>query len=628
VSCHGSSDGAATVSPVGGVSPYTYNWSNGQTTATATGLAAGSYTVTTTDDNGCSATASVTVTQPSTVTATISSTQNVLCNGQMTGQATILAIGGTQGFSYIWSVNGFTGPIATGLAAGNYTVTVYDANNCLDTVNFSIDQPQEPFEITASVISNYNGEDISCFGASDGQAEAIANGGVGPYSFSWSNGLSGVGVNNLSAGIYTVSGTDANGCSDVDSVNLFNPAELLTSIGIVSDVSCYGYQNGVLFVSVFGGTGSYNYLWSNGSVIDTASSLSAGSYTVTVTDQNGCEVVSGNVILNQPDSIQIVAILDTATCGLSNGAVDVTVSGGTSPYYFNWSNGSTSEDIIALNSGIYSLTVTDNKNCQGTFQAEIIQNNRPINIEAFIINNICYQQNTGSIALIVDNATYPLSYNWSNGASSQGINNLSNGIYQVTVTSSDGCTASQTFNIQNNDVVLSLDLESPLYGNGYNVSDFGASDGAVISNVNGGVPAYTYNWSNGSNDANLSTVAAGEYTLTVTDNNGCVVIETITLLSPGPSDPIMPEGISPNTDGKNEIFVIRNIEYFSDNTLYIFNRWGEELLALNGYNNTTVKWEGLNKNGNELPEGTYFAILVYAKNGSDKILKGHVDIRR
>ena len=546
----------------------------------------------------------------------------------MTGQATVLATGGTQGYSYVWSVNGFTGPIATGLAAGNYTVTVFDANNCSDTVNFSLDQPQEPFEISASVISNYNGEDISCFGASDGQAGVIASGGVGPYNFTWSNGLSGATVNNLTAGSYTVSGTDSNGCMVVDSVSLFNPDELITSIGIVNELNCFGNQNGVLFVSVFGGTGGYNYLWSNGSVIDTASGLSAGSYTVTVSDQNGCEVISGNVILNQPDSILITSVLDTATCALANGSIDITVSGGTSPYVYNWSNGVTSEDIVDLNSGMYSLTLTDRNSCQSTYQAEIIQNNRPINIEAFIINSICYQENTGNIALIIDNATYPLIYSWSNGSTSQGINNLSNGIYQVTVTGSDGCTASQTFEIQNNEVALSLNLESPIYGNGYNVSDIGASDGSIFSIVAGGVQDYTYNWSNGSNNENLTAVAAGQYTLTVTDNNGCVVIETITLSSPGPSDPIMPEGISPNTDGKNEIFIIKNIEYFPENTLYIYNRWGEELLALSGYDNTTVKWEGLNKNGNELPEGTYFAILVYVKNGSDEILKGHVDIRR
>ena len=208
------------------------------------------------------------------------------------------------------------------------------------------------------------------------------------------------------------------------------------------------------------------------------------------------------------------------------------------------------------------------------------------------------------------------------------IDGLAEGTYFVTVTDNSGCTASTSYNIQILEDELSLTLTSPLYANGFNVSTHAAADAAIDAIVNGGVSNYSYNWSNGSQTEDLAGVPAGAYTLTVTDDNGCQISAGITLTEPEAGLPEMPEGISPNADGKNDVFVIRNIEFYPENSIYIYNRWGEELISYEAYNNSSISWTGLNKKGDELPEGTYFVVAIITVKGEELVLKGHVDIRR
>ena len=209
VSCNGGTNGSASVTPSGGTPGYTYSWSpSGGTAATATGLAAGSYTVTVTDANGCTATRNYLLTQPSAISTATGSQTNVSCNGGTNGSASVSPSGGTPGYTYSWSPSGGTAATATGLAAGSYTVTVTDANGCTATRNYFLTQP--------SVISTATGSqtNVSCNGGTNGSASVTASGGTPGYSYSWSpSGGTAATATGLAAGSYTVTVTDANGCT-------------------------------------------------------------------------------------------------------------------------------------------------------------------------------------------------------------------------------------------------------------------------------------------------------------------------------------------------------------------------------------------------------------------------------
>jgi len=356
VSCNGDNTGSASASATGGIGPYTYAWSNGATTASNTGLMAGTYTVTVTDASGCTDTEIVTITEPTALVASVGSSTNVLCNSGSNGSATATASGGTAAYTFLWS-NGSSTATVTGLSAGTYTVTVTDANGCTDTDIVTI---SEPAALVANVTSSNN---ASCNGSNDGAATASAAGGTAPYSFSWSNGASTAGATGLIAGSYTVTVTDANGCTDTDVVNITEPAILVASISGNVNVSCNGGANGSLTASATGGTTAYTYLWSDGSTAATASGLSAGTYTVTITDANGCSDTE-SAIVTEPTLLLLSTSAVNVTCnGGLDGAIDLTVSGGTTSYTFSWSSGAVTEDINSIAAGTYTVTVTDANGC-------------------------------------------------------------------------------------------------------------------------------------------------------------------------------------------------------------------------------------------------------------------------
>ncbi|MBA4318308.1 MAG: hypothetical protein C0412_07900, partial [Flavobacterium sp.] len=226
ISCNGGSNGSATVVASGGISPYTYSWSpSGGTSATASGLSTGNYTVTITDNIGCQATRNFTITEPSAIIATASAQTNIACNGGATGSATVSATGGTPGYTYLWS-NGATTATVTGIAAGTYTVTVTDANGCTATRNFTITQP--------SAISTATGSqtNVSCNGGTNGSASVSPSGGTAGYTYSWSpSGGTAATATGLAAGSYTVTVTDANGCTATRNFTLTQPSAISTATG-------------------------------------------------------------------------------------------------------------------------------------------------------------------------------------------------------------------------------------------------------------------------------------------------------------------------------------------------------------------------------------------------------------
>ena len=262
VSCNGSSDGSLTASSSGGTMPYTYLWSNGATTASNTGLAAGTYTVTITDANGCTATDDDMVTEPVALSASVTVDNNVSCNGLSDGALTASGSGGTMPYTYLWSTGATTASI-TSISGGTYTVTITDANGCVATDD---DTVMEPAFLFANVVVDTN---VSCNGFSDGGLTASAIGGTMPYTYVWSTGATTAGITGLIAGTYTATITDANGCTDVDVGTITEPVVLAASVAVDNNVSCNGLNDGSLTASATGGTMTYTYAWSNGSTTAT-----------------------------------------------------------------------------------------------------------------------------------------------------------------------------------------------------------------------------------------------------------------------------------------------------------------------------------------------------------------------
>ncbi|MBI2271082.1 MAG: PKD domain-containing protein [Bacteroidetes bacterium] len=513
--CSGASNGLAAVSISGGTSPYTYLWSNGQTTSSATGLSAGSYSVTTTDFNGCTSTSTVTISLFPSISSSASQT-NVSCFGGSNGSATVIPSGGTTPFSYQWN-NGQTTTSITNLAASNYSVTTTDANGCTATSSVSITQPSA---LTATA-SNSN---VSCFGGSNGTASVSASGGTPGYTYLWSSGQTASSANGLTAGNYSVTVTDTNGCAATSSTTIGQPLTALVSTTSQNNVSCFGGTNGSAFVTASGGTPGYAYLWNSGQTTTSASGLSAGNYSVTVTDVNGC-IATVTVTITQPSVLSSAAMQTNVCSGASNGTAAVTASGGTSPYTYLWSNGQTTSSVSGLSAGSYSVTTTDDKGCT-TLATVIISLFPSISSSATQTNVSCLGGNNGSATVIPSGGTSPFSYLWSSGQTTSTASGFSAGNYSVTITDANGCTAISSVTITQPSTALASGTSQG------NVSCFGGSNGTASVSASGGTPGYTYLWSNGQTTSTASGLQAGTYSVTTTDANGCTSVASLTIIQP------------------------------------------------------------------------------------------------
>ena len=441
VACNGGSNGTATVVPSGGVAPYTYSWSPvGGTSATATGLSAGSYTVTVTDNLGCQTTRTFTVTQPS---AIVSSTviTNIACNGASNGSIDLTVSGGVPPYTYNWG-GGITTEDRTGLAAGTYTVIITDANGCTKTVNSTVTQPASAVSGT-TVVTN-----VACNGASNGSINLTPAGGTAPYTFNWGGGITTEDRTGLAAGTYTVIITDANGCTATVNATVTQPASAVSGTTVVTNVACNGASNGSINLTPAGGTAPYTFNWGGGITTEDRTGLAAGTYTVTITDANGCTATVNATVTQPASAVSGTTVVTNVACnGASNGSINLTPAGGTAPYTFNWGGGITTEDRTGLAAGTYTVTITDANGCTATVNATVTQ---PTALSATTsqTNVSCNGGSTGTATITVTGGTAPYVYSWSpSGGTAATASGLAAGTYTVTVTDAKGCTLSRTFTI-------------------------------------------------------------------------------------------------------------------------------------------------------------------------------------
>jgi len=529
-SCNGLNDGSATVTANGGTAPYTYLWNDplNTTTPTVSGLTAGNYQVTVSDQNGCTlVNAAATIGEPDLLIATATLVQNVSCFNGSDGAALASATGGTLPYTYQWDnpLNTTTAAL-NNLTAANYKVTISDANGCSDTASVIISQPTV---LLATISAN---SDASCNGLSDGSATVGVSGGTSPYTYLWNDpaNSSTATVNNLAAGTYSVTVTDNQGCTDVRSVGIGEPAVLASVLAGQTNVSCNGLNDGEAFVSASGGTLPYTYLWNDpaNTTADTVRNLTAGTYTVTISDSNACNTTT-NVSISEPAQL-IVDIVDStdASCfGFSDGRARASISGGSSPYFIQWSDGpaTTVDSARNLAAGTYFISVTDAQACFAVDSVVIGQPDSLIVTVNSSANLSCFNAGDGSASIQIQGGSAPYSILWDDPSNStnDSIFNLSARRYRVIVTDQNSCTDTASILITE---PQPLSLNTNLIDS---VSCFGLADGRISAAGNGGTLPYTYQWSDASNASSdtVSNLPAGLYYVILTDNNGCTITDSV-----------------------------------------------------------------------------------------------------
>lgn len=505
VSCYGGSDGEATVVLSG---TYTYYWSNGQDTQTATDLSAGEYSVTVTNTDGCEGTSTIEV----------ESAPIIAISGQVThvddetkGAIDITVSGGTGStYSYLWSNDDTTEDISE-LETGVYTVTVTDSISCTNDKSFTVNDIS--CTLTTSITDS---SDITCYGFMDGTAEVTASGGTAPYQYSWSNGETTTKITGLDAGDYSVTVTDNDGCLSIADVSISEPDSIKVK-STLSHLSCYNDLSGSISLIITGGIVPYATSWSNGETTETITSLDAGTYKVTIIDNNACSVID-SFTLTEPDSLVLEYIVTDASEG-SNGAIDLTVSGGTTPYEFNWSNDESTEDITSLAAGIYFVQVSDANNCTAADTMAVKDPDCTLDILITYTMVTCYGSQDGTATAIPQNGDAPFLYNWSNVQTNQAITDLGAGKYKVTVSDNAGCSGNDSIQITEPDSIH-------VTFNTTMASAAGNSDGSIDATITGGTEPYSCLWSNSETSTSIANLTKGVYILTVTDDNSCVYIDS------------------------------------------------------------------------------------------------------
>jgi len=524
VSCNNGNNGSLSTSASAGQAPYAYLWSNGATTATATGLSPGLYTVTITDANGCSSSDTISLANPPPMTLSGPVVQNVQCNGLSTGSISMTASGGTAPVTYVWYGGSSTGSLLSGIPAGTFTLTVTDNNGCTVSGAATVTQPP-------AISANFSSTNVSCNGANNGTAAANVVGGVAPLNYSWNTTpiQSTALISGLDGGTYACLVTDANGCTVTGSVTVVEPSAITTNLTVNQPV-CGSNGLGSAGVNPSGGVAPIAINWQPlGAASATVGNLPAGNYSVTLTDANGCTAQSAfQINLFVPMSLQLVA--DSVTCnGLTNGSVQGVISGGVPALQYAWSPGGSSQNsLTGVGAGVYTLVVTDANGCTVSASTTVYQP-AALGLTLNVTQPFCGSNGLGSASAVVNGGTAPLSYNWQPaGGSGSVANNLPAGNYSLTVTDANACTIRDTFDVDLF-IALSMQLTSD------SVSCFGFTDGSVLSTVTGGVPPLVYSWSPGGSSSSLLTgLQAGTYTLLVTDANNCTETATAQVHEPDP----------------------------------------------------------------------------------------------
>ena len=544
ITCNGASDGIITVTATGGTGTLTYTLDPGaisNTTGSFSNLGPDTYTVSVDDENNCPAatTTPITINEPDAISIDDENVTDISCTGADDGTVSVSVSGGNPPYSYTLQPSGTVNSTGTfsGLAAGDYTIEVTDASSCGPVVSGTL-TVSEPDPIS---ISNFSSQDISCNGADDGQISVTATGGTAPLSYTLNPG----GVtqptgdfNNLSGGSYTVTVDDANACPSADTgpIEIIDPAPVTITDQAKTDISCNGAGDGTITITASGGTGTLSYTLNPGAVSNTTGTfngLDAGSYTVSVEDENGCSTTTAapiDIIEPAPISVSVdgSSNLNLNCAGDSNGSIDITITGGTAPLIFEWTgpSGFTSsdEDISGLAAGTYTLNITDANSCALNTPLEVdITEPSPLSLSLTKTDVTCAGDANGSITVTASGGTPDYEYS-RNGITYQTGNQftgLAENDYTIFVRDANGCISTENISIvEPDELIVASEIRID------NNQCYGDSLGEIrILDVTGGTEPYEYSINNGvdfSSDPIFQNLPAGSYQTVVRDSNGCI----------------------------------------------------------------------------------------------------------
>lgn len=477
-----------------------------------------SNTATTVDFLGNSCNITVENILPLSITETVT---NPSCVGNTDGAIDLTVSGGVEEYTYAWSTTA-TSQDLTDLVAGSYTVTVTDCRGETAEKTITVADPT-PITATATITP------VTGAG-NDGAIDITPNGGTPNYTYLWSTTSTNQDISGLSVGDYTVTITDANGCTGVETFTVGNACNPITVTVNESDVVCAGQNNGSATANASGGVGNYTYTWSNSLPTgQTVSNLAPGTYFVTATDDDGCTgstsftIEDGDVV-----GVNVVSTTNLTCFNVNTGSITIAGTGGSGSYTATWMPGNmTGLTISNLAAGIYTPVITDtNTGCTATGSPITLTQPTDITIGSTVTNVSCNGENDGAISLNISGGTGGYTVSWSNGLTGQVINNLTAGTYIPTVTDANNCVkVGAAITVGQPAPITSIPTIT-------NASCFGECDGAISINVGGGTPGYSVVWSTGVTGTSISGLCAGNYSVTIEDDNGCVFTDTYAVTQP------------------------------------------------------------------------------------------------
>jgi gliding motility-associated-like protein len=614
ITCFNAANGEIKITLTGGTLNYKIAWTkNGLPyafTEDVANLSPGTYVVTVSDANNCGPkTATFTITEPPILAVNLVNKTNILCSGQSTGAIDVNVVGGTLPYTFAWSgPNGFSSSNQnlTTLFSGTYNLIVTDDSGCVKNLSVILTQNPE-IKITATTTP------ILCYGDNNASINLAVTGGVAPYSIAWSNLGSGSFQNNLSAGDYIITVTDALNCTKTATVNI-PEAPIFTVNPVVKNISCFGSKNGSITLNFVGGIAPVTLTWNDGAVTGTTrNNLGPGSYAVTIVDSKPCTIIRKFTIL-EPQVLALSANTTNAfDCNDSNsGAINLLVSGGSGPFTYAWSNGATTKDLVNIPAGNYLVTVTDVNGCSKQAQYSI---NKTPPIATNVVTKTDFNCDTRYVnktfVADVSGGVPPYQLVWSSGTVS-GVNNeimntSQNGTVILTATDAVGCKSNYTFTV----AIPTLGFPSFNVGS-YRYSTFGMysiNDPIQFTNTaTGNFISVAWDFGDGTFSTELNPVHTfinpKDYvvTQTVTYPFGCVYVEKLTLTVGKGYVLVVPTAFTPNNDTLNDTFrpvtkALKNVR------LDVYDTWGSMIYS--EFGDVLRGWDGKIK-GINAENGNYY----------------------
>ena len=525
--CSGSANGAISVSPQGGTGPFLFSADSGlsyQAGNIFSALSAGNYNLIIQDANGCLTDSVVTINEPLPLNYQVASA--VATCGSSNGTITLNATGGNGGYQYSIN-NGITFQSAGtfgGLIPAGYPVVVTDMNGCLDSGLVNVADAPSP------VLSIVSVNDATCNGYADGVVAVVSQSGTLPIQYNINGGLWQQSGNfaNLSSGNYSVIVQDSYGCADTVTALIAEPLAIMLQTSTIP-VICNGQSNGQTSVTVTGGTLPYSYQWSGGATTSAMTNLSAGTYSVIITDSHNC-TSSASAVVTEPTALQMTLATTPVTCfGYSNGIINTTASGGTGNLQFSIDTGTTYQNSTVFTSlpfGNYSVQVADANGCTLSVPVNMTQPSA-VTLTSNTVDVKCFGGNDGSLTANANGGTAPYQFVINNGNPQGGatFNNLTAGNYIISVADSKGCLKTISDSVGQPNALNAV-------ASGQNVLCNGQSNGAVNVIITGGVQPYLYQWTGGYTTSLVNNLPQGNYQVTVTDFNGCTIQSSASITQP------------------------------------------------------------------------------------------------